>query len=95
MNLWYESCCCLHYFTDSGVERIVYALEASARDDPSRVRPGEADCLESVLGDSHDSEVWVEHVDASVECRKRLGKLRGGTLRAHYAKGAGIRRPRP
>lgn len=102
MNLWCDSCNCLHHFSDAEIERIVYSLQAELHDttlvakqehnaDDVVAMSDELTCLQEVLDLSHSIEAWAEHVQGSVDCRKRLGQLTGGVLREHLVEGAGRR----
>lgn len=102
MNLWCEACSCLHHFTDSELERVIYTLQGDLLDTTliARQKHNEQEveamdvelaCLKDVLDLSHDIEGYAEHVHGSIDCRKRLGPLTGGVLRTHLVKGAGIR----
>jgi hypothetical protein len=75
MIAYCEACATTHRFTDAETERLVYALQASEitalMDATYRDSRGEdPDCLKQSLGDSYESEVFLEHVDGLVAARK-------------------------
>lgn len=61
----------VHVFSPDDVERIVYALGADVvQADGSAPERGEPDCLGEVLGWARSAELYAEHVEQGIECRK-------------------------
>lgn len=64
-----------HHFTAGEVEQIVYALTGWAYDSEQvagEYNPKRLTCPQEALRMAGDSEMYVEHVEQGVECRKDL-----------------------
>lgn len=75
MNLYCWAHNTAHPFTPDDVEEIVYALtgvfaDAECGNWSSRIR--RMRCPKEVLGWARDGEMYYEHVEQGVECRKAI-----------------------
>jgi hypothetical protein len=77
--LYCHNCNTTHEFTAGQIERLAYTLQGQYADALCSDKiAGESyqmiPCLKDTLGESWDSECYLEFTSGQVECRQRLGR---------------------
>jgi hypothetical protein len=76
MKLYCDKCQTIHHLTLSAIERLVYVLEANLHDlkgDKDVLQHANVhQCLQTWESESGEVYLYKEHVQATVEARKRL-----------------------